>query len=193
MKSPLAAWLYAHLATHDDFRKGMRYETLQGLAGLTKLEPKQMKRVAKAALAILEKQGHVAEVNLSKPDVFHLRPTIKAPVAVAAKKRTSIPPASRAPAQSHVAPLAAAQPAPAAIPARIQQEVFANDLPCIEDFLDKAGKVNAHRFDVCDVHLQLEMLDRYPTVHRNHPALAVVLRTLKAKLQLDDFDEYDAF
>ena len=76
IKSPMAAWLYTHLATHTDFSKGMRYDTLQRLAGVPEMPLKEVKRVAKAAISKLQAGGHVTDVNLANPELFILRPLI---------------------------------------------------------------------------------------------------------------------
>jgi hypothetical protein len=90
IKSPLSAWLYAHLSTHDNFSKGMRYDTLQGLAGLEHVALKEVRRMTRAAIAALEKQGHVTDVDVSGTEVFKLRPLTKAKLSPA-KKKTSAP------------------------------------------------------------------------------------------------------
>jgi hypothetical protein len=94
IKSPLSAWLYAHLSTHDNFSKGMRYDTLQGLAGLEHVALKEVRRMTRAAIAALEKQGHVTDVDVAGTEVFKLRPLTKAKLSPAKKMAgtpTSVP------------------------------------------------------------------------------------------------------
>jgi hypothetical protein len=71
MKTPLAAWLYAHLATHDNFSKGMLYETLRELAALDDRPPRKVRGDVVNALSVLEKLGLISDVR-RKPDKFEL-------------------------------------------------------------------------------------------------------------------------
>jgi hypothetical protein len=72
MKTPLAAWLYAHLATHDDFSKGMRYATIRELAALDNRPLHIVRDDVRHALTLLEAEGLIGGVISDEPEKFEL-------------------------------------------------------------------------------------------------------------------------
>lgn len=94
MKTPLAAWLYAHLATHDNFSKGMRYETVRDLAALDNRPLHVVRDDVRHALKLLETEGLISDVQSEGPDKFELVSYARRFATEAAKSANEAKPSS---------------------------------------------------------------------------------------------------